>query len=152
MRRRAFISLLGATVTWPHSGIAQLTDKMRRIAMLSGISSTDPEVKVRVAALRQGLEVLGWMQNRNIRIDFRWSIGSASQMRAYAKELVESKPDLIVGMTTPAVAALVQETRSIPIVFVQVVDPVGRGFISNLARPGGNITGFVNLEFSMGGK
>ena len=155
-RRREFIALVGgAAAAWPldaRAVMAQSMERTRRIAVLSGFAASDPEAQARVAAFREGLAELGWTQGRNVRIDFRWGTGAADQMRAFAKELVELKPDLIVGVTTPAVAALRQETRTIPIVFVQVVDPLGRGFISNLARPGGNMTGFVNFEFSMGGK
>ena len=152
MRRREFITLGGATVAWPLVARAQQAERMRRIAMLSGFAASDPEAQTRVAAFQQGLRDLGWIEGRNIHIDFRWSTGGTDEMRTFAKELVELKPDLIVGMTTPAVAALVQETKTIPIVFVNIVDPLGRGFISNLAQPGGNVTGFLNFEFSMGGK
>ena len=120
--------------------------------MLSGLAASDPEAQARVTAFRQGLKELGWTEGRNVHIDFRWSTGDATEMRTFATELVELKPDLIVGMTTPAVAALVQETKTIPIVFASIVDPLGRGFISNMARPGGNVTGILNYEFSMGGK
>jgi hypothetical protein len=102
--------------------------------------------------LQQGLKELGWAEGRNISIDFRWGTGERDQMRAFARELIDLKPDLILGMTTPAVTALVQEPKTIPILFVNIVDPLGRGFISNMARPGGNVTGFLNFEFSMGGK
>jgi putative ABC transport system substrate-binding protein len=153
MRRREFISLLAGAVAWPLGpAIAQPSDRLRRIAMLSGFAADDPEARARVAALQQGLSELGWSEGRNISMDFRWSTGQAEEMRALAKELIELKPDVIVGMTTPAVTALVNETKTIPIVFVNIVDPLGRGFISNLARPGGNVTGFLNFEFSMGGK
>jgi putative ABC transport system substrate-binding protein len=119
---------------------------------LSGFAATDPEAQARVAALHQGLKELGWLEGRNLSIDFRWGTGERDQMRAFARELIELKPDLILGMTTPAVTALVEETKTIPILFVNIVDPLGRGFISNMARPGGNVTGFLNFEFSMGGK
>jgi len=120
--------------------------------MLSGFAATDPEAQARVAALQQGLKDLGWLEGRNLSIDFSWGTGEREEMRALARELIDLKPDLIVGVTTPAVTALVQETRTIPILFVNIVDPVGRGFVSNMARPGGNVTGFLNFEFSMGGK
>jgi putative tryptophan/tyrosine transport system substrate-binding protein len=153
MRRREFITLLAGAIAWPLGpAIAQPSDRMRRIAMLSGFAAGDPEAQARVAVLQQGLSELGWSEGRNISMDFRWSTGQAEEMRAFAKELIELKPDVIVGMTTPAVTALVNETKTIPIVFVNIVDPLGRGFISNLARPGGNVTGFLNFEFSMGGK
>ena len=154
MRRRDFISLLSAVAAWPlalHAATAQLSEGIRRIAMLSGFAATDPEAQARVSALRKGLAELGWSEGRNLRIDSRWSTGERDQLRTFARELIDLKPDLIVGMTTPAVAALVQETQTIPILFVNIVDPLGRGLISNMARPGGNVTGFLNFEFSMGG-
>jgi putative tryptophan/tyrosine transport system substrate-binding protein len=155
MRRRDFISLLSAVAAWPltvHAATAQPSEGVRRIAMLSGFAATDPEAQARLLALRQGLKELGWSEQRNLSIDSRWSTGERDQMRTFARELIDRKPDLIVGMTTPAVAALVQETQTIPILFVNIVDPLGRGLISNMARPGGNVTGFLNFEFSMGGK
>jgi len=155
MTRREFVSLLGGAAAWPlaaQAATAQPSYRVRRIAMLSGLAATDPEVQARVAALQQGLKELGWTESRNVSIEFRWGTGGANQMRAFARELIDLKPDLIVGMTTPAVTALVQETTTIPILFVNIVDPLGRGFVSNMARPGGNVTGFLNFEFSMGGK
>ena len=153
MIRREFITLLGGAVAaWPLATNAQQPERMRRIAMLSGFAATDPEAQGRVAGFQHGLKELGWTAGRNLHIDFRWDTGDATEMRTFATELVELKPDLIVGMTTPAVAALVQETKTIPIVFASIVDPLGRGFISNMARPGGNVTGILNFEFSMGGK
>jgi len=155
MTRREFVSLLGGAAAWPlaaQAATAQPSYRVRRIAMLSGLAATDPEVQARVAALQQGLKELGWTEGRNVSIDFRWGTGERDQMRAFARELIDLKPDLIVGMTTPAVTALVQETTTIPILFVNIVDPLGRGFVSNMARPGGNVTGFLNFEFSMGGK
>src|SRR6266511_4776079 len=154
MRRREFITLVGGVAAWllvPHAATAQPSDRVRRIAMLSGFAATDPEAQARVAALQQGLKELGWTESRNVSIEFRWGTGGAAQMRAFARELIDLKPDLIVGITTPAVAALVQETNTIPILFVNIVDPLGRGFVSNMARPGGNVTGFLNFEFSMVG-
>ena len=121
--------------------------------MLSGLAANDPESQARVAAFEQGLKELGWTEGRNLHIDFRWGTTSdTAEMQTFAKELVGLKPDLIIGMTTPAVAALVEETKTIPIVFANIVDPLGRGFISDMARPGGNVTGIINYEFSMGGK
>jgi putative tryptophan/tyrosine transport system substrate-binding protein len=157
MRRRDFITLVGSaaaafSVSGPFAAHAQQPERVRRIAMLSGFAASDPEAQARVAAFQQGLKELGWTEGRNLHIDFRWSTGDAAETRTVAKELVELKPDLIVGMTTPAVAALVEETKTIPIVFASIVDPLGRGFISNMARPGGNVTGILNFEFSMGGK
>ena len=155
MRRREFITLVGSAGAWllaPHRAIAQPSDRVRRIAVLSGFAATDPEAQARIAALQQGLNELGWAEGRNLSIEFRWDPGGADQMRAFARELIELKPDLILGMTTPAVTALVEETKTNPILFVNIVDPLGRGLISNMARPGGNVTGFLNFEFSMGGK
>jgi putative ABC transport system substrate-binding protein len=155
VKRREFITLVGGVAAWllaPHGAIAEPSDRLRRIAMLSGFAATDPEAQARVAALQQGLKELGWAEGRNISIDFRWGTGERDQMRAFARELIDLKPEVILGMTTPAVTALVQETKTIPILFVNIVDPLGRGFISNMARPGGNVTGFLNFEFSMGGK
>jgi ABC-type uncharacterized transport system substrate-binding protein len=151
MRRREFITLLGGAAEWPLGARAQ-SERMRRIAMLSGIAAVDPEGQARLAAFQQGLKELGWTTGRNLRIDLRASTGDAVEMRTLAKELAELKPDLMVGVTTPAVAALVQETKTIPIIFVGVVDPVGGGFVASLARPGGNVTGFLNFEFSLVGK
>jgi putative ABC transport system substrate-binding protein len=153
MRRRDFITLVGgAPLVLLLPASAQQPERMRRIAMLSGLAANDPEAKARVAAFQQGLRELGWTEGRNLQIDFRWGTAGVAEMRTFAKELVELKPDLIVGVTTPAVAALVEETRTIPIVFASIADPIGRGFISNMARPGGNVTGILNFEFSMGGK
>jgi putative tryptophan/tyrosine transport system substrate-binding protein len=151
--RRQFFTLLGgAAAVRPLVARAQQADRIRRIAMLSGLAASDPEAQARVTAFQQGLRELGWTIGHNLHIDFRWSTSDAAEMQTFARELVDLKPELIVGMTTPAVAALVQETKSIPIVFASIVDPVGRGFISNMARPGGNVTGILNFEFSMGGK
>jgi ABC-type uncharacterized transport system substrate-binding protein len=153
MRRRDFITLVGGAAAWPVGARAQQPERVRRIAMLSGFAASDLEAQARIAAFKQGLKELGWEEGRrNLHIDFRWGTGDTAEMRTFAKELIELKPDLIVGMTTPAVAALVAETKTIPIVFASIVDPLSRGFISNMAQPGGNVTGIVNFEFSMGGK
>jgi putative tryptophan/tyrosine transport system substrate-binding protein len=155
MRRREFITLVGgvgACLLAPHGTTAQPSDRVRRIAVLSGLAATDPEAEARVTALQQGLKERGWTEGHNLSIDSRWGTGDSDQLRTFAREVIDLKPDLIVGMTTPAVTALVQETTAIPILFVNIVDPLGRGFISNMARPGGNVTGFLNFEFSMGGK
>jgi putative ABC transport system substrate-binding protein len=155
MRRRQFITFVVGVGAWlfaSHAAMVQPSDRVRQIAMLSGFSATDREAQARIAVLQQGLKELGWMEGRNLSIEFRWGTGGAEQMRKFARELIDLNPDLILGMTTPAVTALVQETNSIPIVFVNIVDPPGHGLISNMARPGGNITGFLNFEFSMGGK
>ena len=150
--RRELLAGLGgaAAAGWPFAARAQQGDR-RRIAMLSGLAASDPEAQARITAFQHGLRELGWIVGRNLQIDFRWGTGDAAEMRTLARELVGLKPELIVGMTTPAVAALVQETKTIPIVFAGIIDPVGRGFVPNMARPGGNVTGILNFEFSMGG-
>ena len=132
--------------------MAQRAEKTRRIVMLTGIAEADPEGQARVAALQEGLRDLGWIAGQNLLIEYRWGTGDEGRMAALSKEAVEPQPDLIIGATTPVITALLQQTRTIPIVFVQVTDPLGRGFIANRARPGGNITGFTNFEFTMGGK
>jgi ABC-type uncharacterized transport system substrate-binding protein len=125
---------------------------MRRIVFLHSLSERDPEVQTRIAAFRQGLENLGWIENRNIQIEHRFSGGDFTQMQAYTTELVSSAPDLIVASSTPVLAALKQATRTIPIVFSVVNDPVGQGLVANQARPGENITGFTFVDFPMVGK
>ena len=151
MRRREFIALL-AGIAWPRGVMAQKAEKTRRIVMLTGIAEADPEGQARVAALQEGLRDLGWIAGQNLLIEYRWGAGDEGRMAALAREAVELQPDLIIGATTPVIIALLQQTRTVPIVFVQVTDPLGRGLIANLARPGGNITGFTNFEFPMGGK
>jgi putative ABC transport system substrate-binding protein len=140
-----------SSVLWPFAAVGQ-GEAVRRIVMLPGMAESDPEAQARVAAFQQGLRDLGWSDGRKLRIDFRWGNGDADVARRLAKEAVELKPDLIVGVTTPVVSALTQETHTIPILFVQVADPLGRGFVASLGRPGGNVTGFLNFEFPMGGK
>ena len=152
MRRRQFITLLGGAGTFPFIAHAQQADRMRRIGALMGIAENDVDAKVRAVALRQGLHELGWIEGRNVSIEYRWAAADQERMAAYAAELVAFAPDLILANTTPVVVALKKATSTIPIVFVNVVDPVGRGFVANLARPGGNITGFLIFEFSMAGK
>ena len=142
MRRRQFITLLGgAAATWPLAALAQKAAGVRRVAFLHPYVENDPEVLARVYAFREGLEVLGWTENRNIRIEHRYSGGDLARIRAYAQELVRSAPDLIVGSGTPITAALKQATGTIPIVFNVVNDPVGQGLVASLPQPGGNLTG-----------
>jgi ABC-type uncharacterized transport system substrate-binding protein len=151
MHRREVIALLGgAAVAWPLTARAQ--QPMRGIGVLMGVAKSDPEGQARIAAFRQGLADLGWTDGRNLRIEYRWAAGDIDRIRAYAAELVALAPDVLVGNGTPVLAALREATRSIPIVFVIVNDPVRQGFISSLARPSGNITGFTFLEYSMVGK
>jgi putative tryptophan/tyrosine transport system substrate-binding protein len=152
MRRREFISLLGGAAAWPISASGQQPERIRRIVFLHGIAEHDPEAKARVEAFRHGLEALGWRENRNIQIEHRFSGGDFAQIRTYTTDLVDSSPDLIVASSSPVIAALKQATRTIPIVFSVVNDPLGQGFIANQARPGANITGFTFVEFPMIGK
>jgi ABC-type uncharacterized transport system substrate-binding protein len=152
MRRREFITLLGgATATWPLAVHAQTLDRLRRIALMMPYAESDSESQVRVAALRDSLEKLGWT-SRNLRFEFRWDVGNPERARAMAKELVVLAPDLIMPSTTQMLAAVQAETRTIPTVFVNVSDPVGTGLVASLARPGGNVTGFTNFEYHTGGK
>src|SRR5258708_1847608 len=149
MRRREFMTVLGgAAIGWPLAARAQ-GERMRRIGVLMGIAESDPARQSFVTAFTEALEELGWSSGRNIRIEYRWGAGDAERIRNFARELVEMQLDLIVGHTTPVVAALKAQTRTIPIVFTQVSDPVGSGFIDGFANPGGNIPGFTNLESSM---
>jgi putative ABC transport system substrate-binding protein len=152
MRRREFMTVLGgAAIGWPLAARAQ-GERMRRIGVLMGIAESDPARQSFEAAFTEALQELGWSSGRNIRIEYRWGAGDAERIRDFARELVEMQLDLIVGHTTPVVAALKAQTRTIPIVFTQVSDPVGSGFIDGFAKPGGSITGFTNLESSMSSK
>jgi putative tryptophan/tyrosine transport system substrate-binding protein len=151
--RREFITLLGgAAATWPLAAWAQQGERMRRIGVLMNLTAEDPESPARLAAFAQGLADLGWSIGRNLRIDYRWAGADPEHIRKDAEELVALTPDLILSSGTPTVAALQKATRSVPIVFAQVVDPVGSGFVETLARPGGNITGFSVFEYGISGK
>jgi putative ABC transport system substrate-binding protein len=150
--RRKFITLLGGAAAWPLAARAQRSDRVWRISMLMGWSESDPAAKAVVSGFKQGLSELGWTDGGNVQIVIRWGAGNVERMQALAKELVHSQPDLILTQTTPATAALQQETQTIPIIFVGVVDPVGSGFVAGLPRPGRNITGFINYEPSLAGK
>jgi putative ABC transport system substrate-binding protein len=153
MKRREFITLLGsAAAAWPLAARAQQGDRVRRIGVLSSAGESDPDQQAMVAAFQRALRDLGWIDGRNLRIDRRWAAGHATRFATFAKELIALQPDVLVSYGTPALAAFRKETRSIPIVFVQVSDPIGAGFIANLAHPGGNVTGFTNFESSMAGK
>ena len=153
MKRRAFITLLGGAAAWPLAARAQQGERMRRIGVLMGYPENDLEGPAFYAAFREGLEKLGWTEDRNIRFDTRWATPEdAEARRRFAKELVALQPDLILSSVTPTTAALLQQTRTIPIVFATVSDPVGSGFVASLARPGGNVTGFQALLGSLGGK
>jgi putative ABC transport system substrate-binding protein len=143
MNRREFITLLGgATAAWPARVSAQLAERIRRVGVLITLEANDPEGESEVKALKQGFQELGWVENRNLQLEIRWSGGDPSRIQAAAKELITLPCEVIVARSTPAVAALIKETRTIPIVFSYVVDPVGSGFVQSFARPGGNVTGF----------
>jgi putative tryptophan/tyrosine transport system substrate-binding protein len=152
MRRREFITLVGGAVAWPFAARGQQPDKIRRVGILMPWTVDDPVAKARVAAFQQMLQQLGWTEGRNIRIDTRWAAGNADETRAQAAELVALAPDAILAATSPSMVALRQVTRAVPIVFVQVIDPVGAGFVASLARPGGNASGFTLFEFGFSGK
>jgi putative tryptophan/tyrosine transport system substrate-binding protein len=152
MRRRTFIAALGGVAAWPLVTRAQQLNRMRRIGVLIPFSETDAETQALVAAFKQRFQELGWIDGRNVRFDYRYTDGNPERTRSAAVELVGLGPDVILAYANPAVSSLVQVTRTIPIVFTQASDPVGSGFVSNLARPGGNITGFHSFEPSIGGK
>jgi len=152
MNRRDFITLLGGAAALPLAARAQQGERMRRIAVLMGWSESDPQFRSWIDTFVEGLAQLGWADGRNVQINVRWASGDVVRMRTFAKELVELQPDVILGGTTPVTAALQRETRTIPIVFVVVADPVGAGFVAGLPHPGGNITGFLNAEAAIGGK
>src|SRR5215472_1632451 len=152
MRRREFITLLGGAVAWPLAARGQQAGGMRRIGVLLNLSDSDVEAQRLVKAFREALAQLGWADGRNLRIDYRWAGGDVGRITTFAKELVKLSPEIIVGYATPSVVALQQETRSIPIVFLSVTDPVGQGLVASLAHPGGNITGFAVFELSLGTK
>ncbi len=152
MRRRKFITLIGgAAALWSQAASAQKPGEVRRIGLLLGLES-DPEGKAQLSGLTQGLAELGWIDGRNLRMEIRWAGGDVDRARTFAKELVALQPDVIVAQGTPATAALQRETRTIPIVFVVVTDPVGDGFVAGLPHPGGNITGFLTSESAIAAK
>jgi putative ABC transport system substrate-binding protein len=151
MRRREFITLLAGTATWPLAVRAQQAERMRRITALMSMTADDPEAQPRVAAFESGLRELGWLDGRNLRIEYRW-VSDGNLLRGIAAELARMPPDLILATSTPVMAALQEQGLSVPMMFVQVTDPVGQGLVPNLARPGGHITGFTNFEFSIGTK
>jgi putative ABC transport system substrate-binding protein len=152
LKRREFISLLGSAVGWPLVARAEQLEQMRRIGVLMSLADSDPDAQARVATFRKGLQTLGWVEGRNVRIDIRWAASDAALMQRFAKELIALQPDLILSHNTPTTASLLQQTRTIPIVFVIVSDPVGSGFVASFPRPGGNVTGFTNIEPTMAGK
>jgi putative tryptophan/tyrosine transport system substrate-binding protein len=151
-KRRAFITLLGsAAVAWPRLARAQQAERMRRIGVLMNLASDDPEAQARIATFRQELQQLGWTDGRDVRIDDRWA-GDASRFHGYAEELLALAPDVVLASATPSVQALRQVSRTVPIVFANVSDPVAMGFVDSLARPGGNTTGFIPTEFGFAAK
>jgi putative ABC transport system substrate-binding protein len=153
VKRRQFITLLGgAAVVWSLAARAQQREKMRRIGVLMTLRADDPEGLARVTAFAQGLQELGWRDGRDVRIDYRWAAADAAGFYRYAQELLTLAPDVIIAVATPSVVALQQATRTVPIVFVGVTDPVGAGLVESLAHPGGNTTGFSIFEYSITGK
>ena len=157
MRRREFITLIGGAavlVAWPLAALAQQAERMRRIGVLvgAGIGVDDLDMQARVGAFQQGLQQLGWTNGQNVRIDIRAGVGDAELLRRYVEELVALAPDVILATGAAAVAPLLKATRTVPVVFTGVVDPVGAGFVNSLARPGGNATGFVSLEYGLSAK
>ena len=151
MRRREFIALVGGAVAWPLAARAQQSNRVRLVGVLLAMAPSDPEAQLRVKAFEAGLRELGWTEGRNLRLEYRWAPGDATLLRTHATELVGLAPDLILATSTPVLAAL-RQGNPLPIVFVQVTDPVGGGFVPNLARPGGYLTGFTSFEFTIGSK
>jgi ABC-type uncharacterized transport system substrate-binding protein len=152
VKRREFITLLGGAAAWPLGARAQQPDAVRRIGVLMITAETDPQAQADRAAFTKELQRLGWTDGQNVRIDYRWAAGDPSYLPTLAAQLVGLRPDLIVAQGTPGLAAARQATRTLPIIFHNVTDPVGQGFVESLARPGGNISGFALFEISMGGK
>lgn len=151
MRRREFMVFLGGAATWPFLAHAQQPEHMRRIGVLMGVAD-DPEGEARLTEFRIGMQDWGWSEGRNLQMDVRFTSGDSDKAQVYAAELIKSAPDIILANTAPVVIALQRQTKTIPIVFAQVVDPVSSGIVNSLAHPGGNITGFVSLDFGMGAK
>ena len=153
LRRREFIFTLGgAAAAWPLAARAQQDGRLRRVGVLDSLTPDDPVGQARNAAFLQGLRQLGWIDGRNVQIDTRWAAGDDERLRRYAAELLALAPDAIMATGSHAVAPLLRATRTVPIVFVNVADPVGAGFVDSLARPGGNVTGFTVFEYSIAGK
>ena len=152
MKRRGFITLIGGAAAWPLAARAQQAGRMRRIGVLTNLAENDPEARFRNAALLEELQQLGWIEGRNMQIDYRFALGNMARLRQYAAELVALAPDVILATGQEATGALQQATRTVPIVFVLVPDPVGAGFVDSLARPGGNVIGFTPFEFGISAK
>ena len=152
MRRREFIKVIAASAAWPIAAHAQQAERVQLIGVLMTFGESDPEGQAWIAAFREGLQKLGWVEGRNIRITTRFATPDVEAMQRFAKELVTLQPDVILSQSTPTTAALLQYTRTIPIIFVNIADPIGSGFVASFPRPGGNVTGFTNLEPTMPGK
>jgi putative ABC transport system substrate-binding protein len=153
MKRREFIALLGGAATpWPRNALAQQPERMRRIGVLVPLAADDPDMQIRIAAFQQQLQQLGWTDGRNVKIEYRWNGSDPERSRRHAAELAALAPDVIFATGNSTVAPLLQATRSVPIVFAIIPDPVGAGFVDSLARPGGNATGFVVFEYGISGK
>jgi putative ABC transport system substrate-binding protein len=152
MKRREFITLLGAAAAWPLAARAQQPDRVRRIGVLMPFAADDSAAQRRVLAFAQALAQSGWTDGRNVRIDIRWGAGDPERIRKYAAELVALAPDVILTVGSAATGPLLQASRTVPIVFVQIAEPVGAGFVETVARPGGNATGFMLYEYGIGGK
>ena len=153
MQRRTFITLLGGAAAWPLAARAQQSERMRRIGVLMGYPESDSDAQANVAAFRESLQRLGWAEGRNVRIDTRWPIpADLESMQRFAQELAALQPELILSHITPTTAALLQQTRTIPIIFATVADPVGSGFVASFPQPGGNVTGFNVSEPTLAGK
>jgi len=153
MKRREFITLVGgAAAAWPLAARAQQGERMRRIGVLLPAAANDAEFQARMGAFQQGLQKAGWSIGRNVQLDIRWATPDAAKIRQQTTELVALAPDVILASSSPTVAPLLQATRTIPIAFTAIADPVGAGFVDSLARPGGNATGFLVFEYSIAGK
>ena len=152
MRRREFIAILAGTAACPVAGRAQQAERVPRIGVLMASGDNNPQYQNYVAVFRDAFQKIGWTEGRNIQIDYRWSAFDAKLMERFSKELLMLKPNVILSNNTPTTAALLQQTRTIPIVFATVADPVGSGFVAGLSQPGGNATGFITAEASLGGK
>ncbi|MGB8680840.1 MAG: ABC transporter substrate binding protein, partial [Pseudolabrys sp.] len=151
MKRREFITLLGSAAAWPLTAHAQQRERIRRVGVLVGLAENDPEIKARLVGFRQGFEKFGWSEGSNVRIDYRFAPAGA-QVQSLARELVALQPDVILAQSTPATIAVQAESRTIPIVFAGLADPIGLGLVASLPRPGGNLTGLLLYEEGITGK
>jgi ABC-type uncharacterized transport system substrate-binding protein len=152
MRRRTLLYMLGGAVGWPLNARAQSDNRKKRVGVIMVLAADDPVAKVRIGTFRQALRELGWTEGENLQVDYRWSVGPADQVRIDAAQMAALAPDVLLATGSPTVAALQQTSRTLPVVFVLVSDPVGAGFVDSLARPGGNATGFTNFEYGLSAK